>query len=77
MRVFSSAGRSWVVRPELLDESVARRGWETILFESSPAGAARLVYRPAGWLGRASESELAAALAEAEPVRARWGQLEP
>lgn len=73
MRVFSSAGRSWVVRPELLDESGVRRGWETILFESSPAGAARIVYRPAGWLRTASDSELAAAFAEAEPVRAHWG----
>jgi len=77
MRVFSSAGRSWVVRPELLDESGVQRGWETILFESSPAGAARLVYRPAGWLRTASDSELAAALAEAEPVRAQWGLPEP
>lgn len=73
MRVFSTGGRSWVVRPELLDESGVRRGWETILFESSPAGAARLVYRPAGWLRGASDSELAAAFAEAEPVRAQWG----
>jgi hypothetical protein len=73
MRVFSIDGRSWVVRPELLTESGRACGWETILFESSPAGAARLVYRPAGWLRNASDSELAAALAEAEPVRARWG----
>jgi hypothetical protein len=64
-----------MVRPELLDESGARRGWETILFESSPAGAARLVYRPAGWLRTASDDDLAVALAEAEPVRAQWGGL--
>jgi len=73
MRVFSTAGASWVVRPELLDESGARVGWESILFENEPARAARLVYRPVGWLRTATDEELAAALAEAEVVRARWG----
>jgi len=77
MRVVSIDGRSWVVRPELLEESGTRAGWETILFESSPLGAARLVYRPAGWLRTATDADLAAALAEAESVRSQWGVAEP
>ena len=77
MRIFNIAGESWVVRPELLDESGARIGWESILFENEPARAARLVYRPVGWLKTATDEELAAALAEAEAVRARWGGAQP
>jgi hypothetical protein len=76
MRVFTLGGESWRARPELQDESGARVGWESILFES-PARAARLVYRPVGWLRTATDAELAAALAEAEAVRARWGSGQP
>jgi hypothetical protein len=44
-----------------------------VVFESTPVGAAaRLVYRPAGWLGAATVQELAEALAEGDAVRARW-----
>lgn len=77
MRVFKvQDGTSWVARPDGQPPSMegATAGWEAILFEKGAAGFARLVYRPAGWLQNATEEELAAALAEAEAVRARWGE---
>jgi hypothetical protein len=77
MRVFNAAGESWVVRLELLDESGVRNGWESVLFENQPARAARLVYRPVGWLRTATDAELEAALQEAEAVRAHWGGSPP
>lgn len=76
MRVFRVRdGSNWLARPEEAAPGgpPSRSGWESILFEQQPSGAARLVYRPAGWLDTASEAELAAALAEAESVRSRWG----
>lgn len=76
MRVFKvKDGSSWLARPEDAPAGDARPrcGWESILFEQQPAGTARLVYRPAGWLAAATEAELAAALAEGESIRARWG----
>lgn len=77
MRVFKvQDGTSWTARVEAGAEAPTgerRAGWEAVLFESSPAGgAARLVYRPAGWLTGATLQELLSALAEGETVRARW-----
>lgn len=80
MRVFSSAdGRSWCARIDVgADEAGAPSGgvgWEAVLFE--PHGedpTQRLTYRPAGWLAGASDEDLIEALAEAEAVRARWGE---
>lgn len=77
MRTFRSAdGQIWTVlevdaRPE---GRAAAFGWLGVLFRSgAPGGAERFVHRPAGWLGRASQEELAAALDEGDGVRARWG----
>jgi hypothetical protein len=77
MRIFSSAdGHTWSVlevdvRPH---GRAAAFGWLGVLFRSNaPGGAERLVQRPAGWLQRASQDELAAALDEGDGVRARWG----
>lgn len=75
MRVFKvSDGSSWTARPDgqSPEPEGARAGWEGILFEQAE-GRARLVYRPAGWLNAATVEELAAALAEGEAIRARWG----
>ena len=69
-------GTSWTARieddaPESASER--RAGWEAVLFEMTPAArAARLVYRPAGWLEGARLGELLEALEEAAAVRARW-----
>ena len=77
MRVFKvQDGSSWVARVEQVGAAAPeerRVGWEAILFENPTArAAARLVYRPSGWLGSASLDELVAALQEGDAVRARW-----
>ena len=77
MRIFKvQDGTSWTARVDAAPAPpVPERGagWEAILFESTPAGAAaRLVYRPVGWLGHATLQDLVSALAEGEAVRARW-----
>jgi hypothetical protein len=70
-------GTSWVAR---LDEGGEAQpqpltGWQGVLFERSPHTAAqRLVYRPPGWLDRATPADLAAALEEGVPVRTSWGE---
>jgi len=79
MRMFSSGdGRSWTARvydgPRDEELSVARVGWEVILFEESGSeGAQRIAYRPVGWLAPASAEDLREALEQSEAVRARWG----
>jgi hypothetical protein len=77
MRVFKvQDGSSWTARVDAGPDVPAgerRAGWEAVLFESSPAGgAARIVYRPAGWLSGATLQDLVRALEEGEAVRARW-----
>jgi hypothetical protein len=80
MRIFKVAdGTSWVARLHDGEEADGERleqriGWETIVFDSSPAAVAqRLVYRPVGWLANATPAELARALEEGVAVRLRWG----
>jgi hypothetical protein len=77
MRVFKvSDGTSWMARlHDATDESTAttRAGWEAILFERGPDDAAKLVYRPHGWLLAATPDDLEEALAEGVAIRVRWG----
>lgn len=77
MRVFKVAdGTSWSARlHDATDDSAAtaRTGWEAILFESGPGAAAKLVYRPHGWLLAATPADLEEALAEGVAIRVRWG----
>ncbi|MEX2283347.1 MAG: hypothetical protein WEE89_12760 [Gemmatimonadota bacterium] len=77
MRNFAAHdGRVWNAR---LDHTLARSapasrgsGWEAVLFETIPPATQKVVFRPAGWLPRASLTDLNHALREAEAVRARW-----
>lgn len=77
MRNFAAQdGRVWNAR---LDLGVTRTfsdtkgvGWEAVLFETVPPATQKVVYRPTGWLNRATIIDLNHALLEAESVRARW-----
>jgi hypothetical protein len=77
MRAFTSEeGWNWTARvfDGAPSPEPSRPGWEAILFEAlHPIRVERLVYRPPGWVERATPDELAAALSEGTRIRARWG----
>jgi hypothetical protein len=79
MRTFvADDGKRWTARLHDglpgREHILTRVGWEAVLFEPDPiTDDQRFVYRPAGWLAKASAAELIEALAEAEAIRASWG----
>lgn len=77
MRSFTSDdGRKWVAWAQDATGERGAVGWETVLFDAAGA-TQRVAHMPAGWLAGAGARDLERALAESEPVRARWGELAP